>query len=48
MQFRRALRGFAADLSRADAAALDVVGAGWPTREHGRFGGLDDGPVECG
>src|SRR5439155_24773976 len=28
----------------ADAAALDVVGARWPARQHGRFGGLDDRP----
>src|ERR1700759_4093387 len=39
MQLRRPL---------ADAAALDVVGAGRTAREHGRFGGLDNGPVEPG
>src|SRR5258705_11514522 len=32
----------------ADAAALDVMGARWPARQHGRFGGLDHGPVESG
>src|SRR6266704_2840614 len=32
----------------ADAAALDVVGAGRTAGEHGRFGGLDNGPVEPG
>ncbi|HYA52262.1 MAG TPA: pyridoxal-phosphate dependent enzyme, partial [Streptosporangiaceae bacterium] len=38
------------ELRRAltDAAALDVVGPRWPTRQHSRFAGLDDDPVESG
>ena len=38
-QLRRALAG---------AATLDVVGAGRPARQHSRFGGPDDGPVQPG
>jgi hypothetical protein len=39
MELRRAL---------ADAAALDVMGAGRPAGQHCGLGRLDDGPVQSG